>query len=349
MDLFFDNPVVALANGITRALAARNLAESQRQLDRLYVQSPNHPDLAAYDQLLAALEGLDQPISDVQARVVFLQRVAPMARHLLGMDSRDFLSPLWRQLADASGGVGFSADAPELHRSFALEQAQDWLAVSESVLAESRWWEEPVLCLRLADSRFRRRRRTEGLAAWCHYCWRAPQGVAAGVEKLRQVELGALWRRFQEWEEDALEMADAAGGDGRETRAGGPSRTPAHGGGRRDAGDRLAHTGSGAGAAHGDAGAARGGAGAAVEATAAVSISAADFPAWLLLHEQGLARQLDADLPMGDTAAEQHYKLVHRWIHAHRAHLEAEELALRKSLRASHPALFELLKKSVGR
>ena len=36
MDLFFDNPVVALTNGIARALSARNVVESQRQLDRLY-------------------------------------------------------------------------------------------------------------------------------------------------------------------------------------------------------------------------------------------------------------------------------------------------------------------------
>jgi hypothetical protein len=285
MDLFFDNPVVALTNGITRALAARNLGESQRQLDRLYVQSPNHPDLASYDQLLAALEGLDQPIADVQARIAFLQQVAPMARDLLGLDSRDFLSPLWRQVADSLGGVEFSADAPELHRSFALGQAQDWGGVSESVVAESLWWQQPVLCLRLADSCFRRRRRIEGLSAWSHFCWRAPAKVAAAVEKLRQVELGTLWQRFQEWEEDVLEQ----------------------------------------------------------------DVTAADFPAWLLLQEQGLARQLDANLPAGNTPSEQTYKLVHQWIQAHRAHQDAEEIALRKSLRAAHPALFEVLKNTVGR
>ena len=34
MDLFFDNPVAALINGIARALAATNAADAQRQLDR---------------------------------------------------------------------------------------------------------------------------------------------------------------------------------------------------------------------------------------------------------------------------------------------------------------------------
>src|ERR1700742_1806293 len=62
MDLFFDNPVVALTNGIARSLSARNVAESQRQLDRLYVQAPNHPDLAAFDQLVRGLDDLNRPV-----------------------------------------------------------------------------------------------------------------------------------------------------------------------------------------------------------------------------------------------------------------------------------------------
>jgi hypothetical protein len=289
MDLFFDNPVVALANGIARALASRNLAESQRQLDRLYVQSPNHPDLASFDQLLGALEGLSIAVDDPGERVTFLLEIGPAARRLLGTESRDFLSPLWRHLADALGSRSFSPDAPELHRSFALSQAQDWVGVGESVLREGQWWSHPQLCLRLADSSFRRRRRVEGLVAWCHLCWRAPEQVADGLEKLRQPDLSGLWRRFQDSEEEALESASESG--------------PA--------------------------------------------LTASDFPAWLLLHEPGLARQLSVDLPTGDTLAEQHYKCIHRWVHAHRAHREQEEMALRRSLQSSHPALFGLLKRSV--
>ena len=45
MDLFFDNPVVVVTNGIVRALATRDAAEAQRQLDRLYALAPNHTDL----------------------------------------------------------------------------------------------------------------------------------------------------------------------------------------------------------------------------------------------------------------------------------------------------------------
>ncbi|MFL6600500.1 MAG: hypothetical protein ACJ8R9_04150 [Steroidobacteraceae bacterium] len=293
MDLFFDNPVVTLTNGIARALCARNVLEGQRQLDRLYVQAPNHQDLAAFDRLVGALDDLSRPVEDSAARLVFLESIAPTARHLLGSGSRDYLSPLWRHLADALAGYAFRPDEPNLHRSFALSQARDWVGVSESIVAEATWWAHPPLCLRLADSAFRRRRRVEALTAWCYLCWVAPDQVAAAVERLRQSDLSGLWQAFLDCEEDCQDEC-----------AEGPSTAP--------------------------------------------TLTARDFPAWLLLREPGLARQLSVDLPRGDSPAEERYRCVHRWIHAHRAHRQDEEMALRRDLQQSHPVLFAVLKKSVA-
>jgi hypothetical protein len=289
MDLFFDNPVVALTNGISRSLAARNAAESQRQLDRLYIQSPNHPDLAAFDQLVHALDALNNPVNDCAARLELLSGITPTARHLLGPGARDYLSPLWRHLADALAGQPFAPAAPNLHRSYALSQAQDWSGVSESIVAEPEWWLHGPLCVRLADSAFRRRRRIEALTAWCHLCWIAPEQAEETVQQLRQPDLSSLWQAFLDCEEQA---ADAG--------------------------------------------------------VSAPALEACDFPGWLLLHEPGLARQLAIDLPRRDSPAQEHYRCVHRWIHAHRGHLQQEEMALRKSLQLQHPVLFWMLKRSVA-
>jgi hypothetical protein len=289
MDLFFDNPVVTLTNGIARALCARNVAEGQRQLDRLYVQAPNHPDLAAFDRLVGGLDDLSRPVENPAARLEFLEAITPTARHLLGSGSRDYLSPLWRHLADALAGHAFRADQPNLHRSFALSQAQDWNGVGESIVGEAQWWLHPLLCVRLADSGFRRRRRVEALTAWCYLCWVAPDQVATAVERLRQPDLNGLWQLFLDCEEDSA--PDAAAGP---------------------------------------------------------PLTAHDFPAWLLLREPGLARQLSVDLPRGSSPAEERYRCVHRWIHAHRAHRQDEEMALRRSLQQSHPVLFGVLKRSVA-
>jgi hypothetical protein len=77
------------------------------------------------------------------------------------------------------------------------------------------------------------------------------------------------------------------------------------------------------------------------------ALTPADFPAWLLLHEQGLALQLAVDLPPAATPAEENYRCVHRWIQARRTNRHSEEMALRKALQANHPTLFRYLKQSV--
>ena len=214
MDLFFDNPVVALTNGIVQALTTHNLMSAQRQLDQLYAQAPTHSDLAAFDQLLAALGHLGHPVEDARQELGFLLEVTPTARRLLGGQSRDLLSPLWVQLADTVRGTAFDPREPALHRSFALCQAQDWPGVGDSVLSEPDWQQHASLCLRLVESSFNRRQRIPALAAWCQVCWRAPAEAAQAVGKLRQPELTTLWQRFLDDEPDSQDAERASPADG---------------------------------------------------------------------------------------------------------------------------------------
>lgn len=285
LDLFVHNPVVALTTGLVRALAARDLADAQRRLDRLYEQSPNHPDLPAFDQLLAALGEMDGAAPRVQRDLI--QQITPCARRLLGSHARELLGSLWRALAERLRGAPFSPQEPTLHRSFALAQAQDWKEVDDSVLAEREWWLQAPLALLLAESALQRRNRIEALGSWCRACWRAPQDIAQAVQRLKHPELTLLWRQFTDEEAEADPAPSAA-------------------------------------------------------------LTDADFPAWLLLHEPGLARQLTQDLASLDTPAEEGYRLVHRWLTARRQKRHDEEIAVRRLLQKSHPPLFRLLKRAVG-
>jgi hypothetical protein len=297
MDLFFDNPVVALANGIARALAARDSGAAQQQLDRLYAQAPNHADLASFDRLSAALSHLQEPLADPAAEIDFLLDIMPDAKRLLGSDARDLLSPLWQRVGAALAGRTFSPDQPDLHRSFALAQAQDWVAVSECVMSEPRWFDHPILCLRLAQSSFHRRRRTEALMAWFHVCWRAPKQAAEALDSRRQAdsEIAGLWQRFLDLEDNASN-ADSSS----------------------DSSD------------------------------APPPLTAADFPAWMLLREPSLTRNLAENLSTASTPGEEHYRCVHRWVRAREAGDTQQEIALRKVLQTAQPALLGYLKRVVG-
>lgn len=291
MDLFFDNPVAALINGIARALAATKAFDAQRQLDRLYEIAPTHSDLAGFDRLLAALNHLGQPIDDFQQELDFLLDTAPTAKRLLGSQWRELLTPLWRQLADALEGKPFAADQPQLHRSFALSQAQDWASVSACVLKEPQWWQHPALCLQLAHSGAFQHRRIESLTGWFQLCWHAPAQAAEALSKPQKPDagVGAAWQEFLATEDDlGDEDADEA------------------------------------------------------------ALAPSDFPAWMLLHEPGLARQMEIDLAQTQTPGEEHYRCVHRWIEARRLQRKDEELAQRKALQNGHPVLFRYLKSVVG-
>jgi hypothetical protein len=206
LDLFFDNPVVALTNGIVQALATRNLPDAQRQLDQLYAQAPTHADLACFDQLLRALGHLGHPVESPREELAFLGEITPTARRILGAQSRDFLSPLWQQLASAVATESFNPQEPNLHRSYALSQAQDWVAAGDSVMRELNWQRYAPLCLRVVEGAFHRRRRVEALAAWYHVCWRVPASASEAVTRLRQPELSSLWNRFQDEEEPLSEV-----------------------------------------------------------------------------------------------------------------------------------------------
>ncbi len=283
LDMFFDNPVVALTNSLTVALASRNLTEVQRQLNQLYQRAPNHADLTAYDQLLLALQHLGQPIPSPQDELAFLTRITPLAKRLLSSQSRDLLAPLWRQLAAAIEGKRFSIDNPALHASFLLGQAQDWVGVSAAIRAEPQWWQFESLCQRLAEADFYWQNRNGALSAWFQWCWLNPVAAALKLEQRQHPDRGldSLWQGFLDWE-DGLNLAE--------------------------------------------------------------SLSAELFPAWVLLFEPGLIRQLPKDLPSTEGPGQSAYRLVFELIEVHKGQGLQASVEARRFLQQQFALLFEYAK-----
>jgi hypothetical protein len=77
------------------------------------------------------------------------------------------------------------------------------------------------------------------------------------------------------------------------------------------------------------------------------ALAICDFPAWYLLYEPGLVQLLSEDLAQ-DCAADESYRLVHRWLQARRAKEDSDQMMLRKALSASHPGLFRVLREKAG-
>jgi hypothetical protein len=205
-----------------------------------------------------------------------------LAQRLMGLQSRDLLTPRWRQLADALAGQPFLPVEPALHRSFALSQMQDWLAVAECVLAEPGWRAHAPLCLRLARSGFHRQDRAHSLMGWWQLCWHWPELAADALNERTQPDsaMAAWWEKFVD--------SDADG-----------------------------------------------------------TLTAMDFPAWMLLAVPGVAQLLPTEVAVGDSAGEKHYRCVHQLLQARRAGRREDEMTLRKALQAQQPLLFEWLKRTV--
>lgn len=283
LDMFFHSPAVVLANSIAEALAGRDAAGARQQLDKLYREAPNHPELAAFDRLLAALCRCEQPVVDLAGEMADLQTVAPVARQLLGSCSRDYLVPLWRRLLVPLDGRGFSAEEPLLHASYVLAQVQDWPGVSAAVQAQSAWWEHAELCRRLVESGCRRGDRVESLTAWYYLCWLHPESALASLTAGDPPDRGihASWQCFLEFE-DSLPPEERVG----------------------------------------------------IE----------DFPAWLLLHEPGLARALPSAFEVDVRETQQAFHLAQCLSLAQGSANGAGDLELRRALLDLHPALFRYFK-----
>lgn len=207
LDMFFDNPVVVLVNGIAAALTRRTLDEAEAYLDQLYQQAPNNADLPAFDQLVDTLRRSSEPVADSAQELQSLQQLAPHAKRLLSAQCRDYLVPLWRRLAAALESQPFDPIQPDLHNSYVLAQAQDWAGVSQSIVQEAEWWQSTVLCQRLAECGYRRQERAESLTAWAYLCWQFPEQAAQLLDdgQWPDVNIVQLWHTFLETE-DELEL-----------------------------------------------------------------------------------------------------------------------------------------------
>ncbi len=200
MDLFTDAPATTLFNGITQALMNRNPPEARRLLEQLYDIAPDHARLGELEHLVEAAEGLGTPSDNAAADMQMLQQtLTPLAKSLLGKNSRNLLIPLWRRLSAALQNQPYQSTNPTLHPSYTASQSMDWETVHHAVESEPNWHTDAVLLLRHARACEYLHQKPEALLSWFKLCWQFPAQCDI-FESSNDHELRQQWIHFLELE-----------------------------------------------------------------------------------------------------------------------------------------------------
>ncbi|VAX03230.1 hypothetical protein MNBD_GAMMA20-442, partial [hydrothermal vent metagenome] len=162
--------------------------------------APDHIRLGELEHLVEAVENLNAPVDDVVADLQTLQEtLTPLAKDLLGKESRHLLIPLWRRLTVALHGQPYHAAQPEQHMSYTASQAMDWDKARQAVEQVPQWQSDAVLLQRHARACEPLQRRCDALLSWFNLCWQFPEQGNA-LESSTDTELRQQWAAFQELE-----------------------------------------------------------------------------------------------------------------------------------------------------
>ena len=184
LDLFLDSAQTAAVNALLDALTTRDAGIARRALDGLVRIDRDHGQRFHADRLISALEAPapEGPRWGVEQLDRMEREWIPAASALLGARRRDFLAPLWRDIARALEPVAFNRSNPGRHASRVYREGLDWGGVRRSVLSVSGHETEPVLLARLAEAYWRLRERARAIETWFAMCRLAPEEFAGLIE-----------------------------------------------------------------------------------------------------------------------------------------------------------------------
>src|SRR5213593_1813579 len=117
LDLFLDGREALFVNDLVAKLLERSPAGAEDALDRLREESPEHPDLGAFDRLVQSLRaGPPAPPGAEQLgpMIESLAALVPAAERLLGRGATAFLLRWWQALARTEAVPAPGEPAPRL-------------------------------------------------------------------------------------------------------------------------------------------------------------------------------------------------------------------------------------------
>ncbi|HAT49065.1 MAG: hypothetical protein HQL07_17665 [Nitrospirae bacterium] len=197
MDLFLDTPETMLINDLILAIADHNAPVADELVKRL---AENHPQNGALEELHPLIQAITQkehlahtPMEGIQ---IIQDEIVPCAQQTLAALAGRYLKPFYRLFDRALMHQPFDPQHPNAHRSWTLEQLENWKALAECVLLEEGWVRQPVLLQRRAKALFQLKRLEASHQVWVQFFWGFPQQAAQAIESQGDKNLKRLWYDF---------------------------------------------------------------------------------------------------------------------------------------------------------
>jgi hypothetical protein len=160
LDLFTHGRDVMLQNDVVAALRERDVERGQKALERFAAEFPNRETIVPLKTLLA----LAAPAGRIADRKAIAERirevdavVAPAAERVFGSEEAvNWLSPVWKSLANDAAGLTFDPECPKVHAAFLFLQGGDWAAAEVQIATIPSWRRIPVPLAWMAEAGFQR-------------------------------------------------------------------------------------------------------------------------------------------------------------------------------------------------
>ena len=194
-DLFQDSAKTIALDAVNRALAEHRFDAGRSALERLSELPNTHVLVNDYLRLIRAAERCSTEPAERMRELE--EDVAPLAASTLAVRARDYLAPLWAELAERLEGRLFTPSLPNLHASYAHAQAHAWNRVALSIETELDARPHPLLLVRLAEAYARQSRREAARRLWTRLCWEHPQTAAQTLAHAPGDDgIAQRWREF---------------------------------------------------------------------------------------------------------------------------------------------------------
>jgi len=225
LDLFQDSSTGKREEEIREALAERRMGDARTLVDRFVQQNPCHQLVPGFLRLLQAAEktsdhkcrGPEESGADRAGqppehggrrrwseRWEELEGLEVLAHHVLGHRARDFLVPLWVDLAERLSGLPFDPGRRGQDAADAWARAGRWPAARLAVESRPDWQKEPALVLAHAEACWHLRDILAARRDWLSLCWQhAPIAERTlSSRSLPDRRLADLWNRFGDLDAD---------------------------------------------------------------------------------------------------------------------------------------------------